>query len=181
LRTRRGKRVAAIKFAKRPTWISTVWLSVAILIVAAVVAPAEARKRKFAGEPVEEGIPDPANGDPMTLVISLNHQKIDVYRGTALLTSSGVSTGMGGYATKAGVFSILEKKRRHHSNIYSAAPMPWMQRLTWSGTALHAGVVPGYPASHGCIRLLFSFAPKLFQITTVGEHVVVAQEVSRPS
>jgi peptidoglycan hydrolase-like protein with peptidoglycan-binding domain len=87
---------------------------------------------------------------------------------------------MRGYATKAGVFSILEKKRRHHSNIYSAAPMPWMQRLTWSGTALHAGVVPGYPASHGCIRLLFSFAPKLFQITTVGEHVVVAQDSLTP-
>ena len=70
---------------------------------------------------------------------------------------------MRGYATKAGVFSILEKQRIHHSNIYSGAPMPWMNRITWSGTALHAGVVPGYPASHGCIRLPFSFAPKLFK------------------
>ncbi len=73
---------------------------------------------------------------------------------------------MPGHATKAGVFSILEKQRYHHSNIYSGAPMPWMNRITWSGTALHAGVVPGYPASHGCIRLPFSFAPKLFQMTT---------------
>ena len=175
LRTRCGNSVGAIKFAK-----STIWLSIAILIVAAVVAPAEARKRKFAKEPVEEKIADPANGEPITLVISLNHQKIDVYRGATLVTSSVVSTGMRGYPTKAGVFSILDKKRHHHSNIYSGAPMPWMQRLTWSGTALHAGVVPGYPASHGCIRLLFSFAPKLFKITTVGEHVVVAQDSLAP-
>jgi peptidoglycan hydrolase-like protein with peptidoglycan-binding domain len=68
----------------------------------------------------------------------------------------------------------------HHSNLYSGAPMPWMQRLTWSGTALHAGVVPGYPASHGCIRLPFSFAPKLFGITEVGEHVVVARDAVAP-
>ena len=68
----------------------------------------------------------------------------------------------------------------HHSNIYSGAPMPWMNRITWSGTALHAGVVPGYPASHGCIRLPFSFAPKLFQITTVGDNVVVARDRPAP-
>jgi peptidoglycan hydrolase-like protein with peptidoglycan-binding domain len=111
----------------------------------------------------------------MTVVVSLSNQKVDIYRGTTLVTSSKVSTGMRGYATKAGVFSILEKKRHHHSNLYSGAPMPYMQRMTWSGTALHAGVVPGYPASHGCIRLPFSFAPKLFKITTVGEHVVVAR------
>ena len=89
----------------------------------------------------------------MTIVVSLGNQKADVYRGTTLITSTSVSTGKRGYSTKAGVFSILEKRRRHYSNLYNGAPMPWMQRLTWSGTALHAGVVPGYPASHGCIRL----------------------------
>ena len=73
------------------------------------------------------------------------------------------------------MFSILEKRRYHHSNLFSGAPMPWMQRMTWTGTALHAGIVPGYPASHGCVRLPFSFAPKLFQMTNVGENVVVAQ------
>ena len=72
------------------------------------------------------------------------------------------------------MFSILEKRRYHRSNLYSGAPMPWMQRLTRSGTALHAGVVPGYPASHGCVRLPFSFAPKLFEMTAVGGNVVVA-------
>ena len=115
----------------------------------------------------------PPGLEPLTLVVSLREQKLDVYRGTGLVISSKVSSGKRGYDTKAGVFSILEKQRYHHSNLFSGAPMPWMQRLTWSGTALHAGIVPGYPASHGCVRLPFSFAPKLFQITTLGENVVV--------
>ena len=76
---------------------------------------------------------------------------------------------------QVGVFSILEKKRRHHSNLYSGAPMPFMQRLTRSGTALHAGAIPGYPASHGCVRLPYSFAPKLFEMTSVGQNVVVTR------
>jgi len=111
--------------------------------------------------------------DPLTMVVSLSQQKIDIYRGTTRVTTSKISSGKRGHETKIGVFSILEKRRYHRSNLYSDAPMPWMQRLTWSGTALHAGVVPGYPASHGCIRLPFSFAPKLFQLTSVGENVVV--------
>jgi len=119
--------------------------------------------------------------EPLTLVVSLRDQKIDVYRGTGLITSSKVSSGKRGHDTRAGVFSILEKRRHHHSNLYSGAPMPWMQRLTWTGTALHGGVVPGYPASHGCIRLPFSFAPKLFQMTTVGANVVVAGERVAPT
>ena len=158
------------------------WFGVAALAVATVALPADAQsKRKSAAKQVEDPIPDPANGQPMTLVVSLNQQKIDIYRGTTHVTTAGVSTGMRGYATKAGVFSIMEKKRHHRSNIYSGAPMPWMQRLTWSGTALHAGVLPGYPASHGCIRLPFSFAPKLFAITTKGDNVVVARDRVAPT
>jgi uncharacterized protein YjbI with pentapeptide repeats/lipoprotein-anchoring transpeptidase ErfK/SrfK len=121
-----------------------------------------------------------AQGDPILLSVSLNHQTIDVYRGTHLIASSKVSSGMPGHETKPGVFSILEKQRFHHSNIYSGAPMPWMQRLTRSGTALHAGAVPGYPASHGCIRLPFSFASKLFQMTAVGGNVLVANDQLAP-
>ncbi|MGH6825774.1 pentapeptide repeat-containing protein [Methyloceanibacter sp.] len=122
----------------------------------------------------------PAQGDPVLLSVSLNRQTIDVYRGAHLIASSRVSSGMPGHETKPGVFSILEKQRFHHSNIYSGAPMPWMQRLTRSGTALHAGAVPGYPASHGCIRLPFSFAPKLFQMTAVGGNVLVANDQLSP-
>src|SRR5262245_27707858 len=117
----------------------------------------------------------PTNADPLMLVVSLSQQRVEVYRGTELVTSAKISSGKPGYDTRAGVFSILEKARYHHSNLFSGAPMPWMQRMTWSGTALHAGVVPGYPASHGCVRLPFSFAPKLFRMTNVGENVIVAQ------
>jgi lipoprotein-anchoring transpeptidase ErfK/SrfK len=129
----------------------------------------------------EQKIPsDPAQGDPILISVSLNRQTLDVYRGAHLVASSKVSSGMPGHETKPGVFSILEKRRFHHSNIYSGAPMPWMQRLTRSGTALHAGAVPGYPASHGCIRLPFSFAPKLFQMTAVGGNVLVANDQLSP-
>ena len=159
-------------------WTSTTfltWLGVGALAVAIAAAPADAKKRKDGAAP-DDGIADLDKSEPMVLVVSLKQQKLDVYRGTTLVTTSQVSTGMPGHATKAGVFSILEKQRFHHSNIYSGAPMPFMNRITWSGTALHAGVVPGYPASHGCIRLPFSFAPKLFQITTVGDNVIVARD-----
>ena len=162
---------------------STFFALLGVAVLAAAVGaslPAEAGKRKNAAKPAEAALPDPADGEPMTLVVSLSSQKVDVYRGLTLITSSKVSTGMRGYATKAGVFSVLEKRRMHHSNLYSGAPMPWMNRITWSGTALHAGVVPGYPASHGCIRLPFSFAPKLFKITTVGDNVIVARDRPAP-
>ena len=149
-------------------------LGTVALMLTAADAPAEARKKRSPA--AEEPISDPANGEPLTIVVSLSDQKSDLYRGMTLIGSSKVSSGMPGYATKPGVFSILQKQRYHHSNMYSGAPMPWMQRLTRSGTALHAGVVPGYPASHGCIRLPFSFAPKLFQITSVGDHVLVASD-----
>src|SRR5262249_28866489 len=131
-------------------------------------------------ETTEQVAAAPEPGDPVLLSVSLNRQTIDVYRGTHLIASSKVSSGMPGHETKPGVFSILEKQRFHHSNIYSGAPMPWMQRLTRSGTALHAGAVPGYPASHGCIRLPFSFAPKLFQMTAVGGNVLVANDQLAP-
>ncbi len=133
-------------------------------------------------EKAEKGpaIVAPVGQDPLMLIVSLGKQKIDVYRGSALVASSKISSGAPGYDTRGGVFSILEKRRHHRSNLYSNAPMPWMQRMTWSGTALHGGVVPGYPASHGCVRLPFSFAPKLFQMTNVGENVVVAHDRVAP-
>jgi lipoprotein-anchoring transpeptidase ErfK/SrfK/peptidoglycan hydrolase-like protein with peptidoglycan-binding domain len=180
LRTQRMTGDAAIAVAKRASSTFFTLVGIAALAAAVATGPADAKKRKGNEKPAEAAIPDPDNGEPMTLVVSLGNQKVDIYRGTTLITSSSVSTGMRGHSTKAGVFSVLEKQRYHHSNIYSGAPMPWMQRLTWSGTALHAGVVPGYPASHGCIRLPFSFAPKLFGITTVGEHVVVSRDRPAP-
>jgi len=118
--------------------------------------------------------------DPMKLIVSLEKQQIHIYRGTELIKSSRVSTGKKGHSTPAGIFSILQKRRWHRSNIYSNAPMPYMQRLTWSGIALHAGHVPGYPASHGCIRLPRGFASRLFSSTRLGAQVIVTEEETAP-
>src|SRR5690606_8804076 len=91
-----------------------------------------------------------------------------------------ISSGQPGHRTPTGVFSILQKARYHESNIYSGAPMPFMQRLTWSGIALHAGQLPGYPASHGCIRLPYQFAQRLFGLTRIGARVVVSHDPVAP-
>jgi len=162
-------------------WATTTFLTtlgIAALSVALAVAPAEAKKQKA---PDDTGIADVDKSEPLFLVVSTGAQKVDVYRGTTLVTTSQVSTGMPAHPTFLGAFSIIEKQRWHHSNIYSGAPMPWMNRITWSGTALHAGVVPGYPASHGCIRLPYSFAPKLFDITSVGDNVVISRDRPVPA
>ncbi|MGE0231773.1 MAG: L,D-transpeptidase family protein [Flavobacteriaceae bacterium] len=122
----------------------------------------------------------PAPDEPLRLIVSLAEQRIDVYRGDALVSSSNVSTGQNGYDTPSGVYSILQKSKWHRSNIYSAAPMPFMQRLTWSGIALHEGNVSRPYASHGCIRLPRQFAMDLFQMTGIGTDVIVVAGDARP-
>ena len=114
------------------------------------------------------------NGAPVQIVVSLANQKMTVYEGTKPVATSRISSGQKGYETPSGIFSIIHKKRRHYSNIYHGAPMPFMQRLTWSGIALHEGKLPGYPASHGCIRLPRGFAGSLFRFTERRSHVVIA-------
>lgn len=180
LETQCVSRVRATQIAKEAARISLACLGIAALAALVATSPAEARKQKKATAP-EPSIVDVDNGEPLISVVSTGQQKIDIYRGTKLITSSAVSTGTAAYPTMIGAFSILEKRRHHHSNLYSNAPMPWMNRLTWSGTALHAGVVPGYPASHGCIRLLYSFAPKFFQMSSVGDNVVVSKGRPAPA
>lgn len=110
---------------------------------------------------------------PVVVVVSIPAQRADVYRNGVRIGSAPVSTGRPGYETPAGVYPILEKQREHYSNLYDDAPMPFMQRLTWSGVALHAGNLPGYPASHGCIRLPEEFAEALYSVTARGTVVVV--------
>ena len=107
------------------------------------------------------------------IVVSKAAQRMYVFKDGAPWASSPVSTGMRGHATPAGVFPILQKKVFHRSNIYSNAPMPFMQRLTWSGIAIHAGHLPGYPASHGCIRLPKTFARSLYNLTRATATTVV--------
>src|SRR5262245_16364064 len=172
------KETAAPAAAKRAS--STFVAGLGVAAIAAVVAAAPVYAKNQQARP-GAGIADVDNGEPLFLVVSTGSQKVDVYRGTSLLTTSQVSTGTAAHPTFLGAFSIIEKQRWHHSNIYSGAPMPWMNRITWSGTALHAGVVPGYPASHGCIRLPYSFAPKLYQITRIGDNVVISPNRPAPA
>lgn len=113
-------------------------------------------------------------------VVSLPDQHITVYDATGRIAQSRISSGKPGKRTPTGVFSVIGKKRFHRSNLYSGAPMPWMQRITWSGIALHAGVVPGYPASHGCIRLPKAFAPKLYSLTSMGARIIVSPGEVKP-
>jgi len=110
---------------------------------------------------------------PLMVLVSVPEQVMHVYRNGILIGRSTVSTGSKGHATPGGVFSILEKKQEHYSKKYDNAPMPNMQRLTWTGIAMHSGNLPGYPASHGCIRLPFDFSQLLFSATANGGTVVV--------
>ncbi|HEY0111858.1 MAG TPA: L,D-transpeptidase family protein [Allosphingosinicella sp.] len=113
--------------------------------------------------------------DGIEVVVSIPQQKAYVFEGGRLVASSPVSTGKRGHETPAGTFRILQKKVHHRSSKYDNAPMPYMQRLTNYGIALHAGALPGYPASHGCIRLPRSFARKLYNMTDMGTRVVVTK------
>jgi lipoprotein-anchoring transpeptidase ErfK/SrfK len=116
--------------------------------------------------------PKPPAG-PLIIVVSIGSQHVTVYDDGTPIMSGQVSTGMPGHPTPMGIFSVIQKDRYHHSNIYSGAPMPYMQRITWSGVAMHEGVVPGHPASHGCIRLTHDFAARLWTTTKMGVRVIV--------
>lgn len=118
---------------------------------------------------------------PLYIVVSRPDQKLTVYRGTDAVATSRVSTGKNGHITPTGIYSILQKARFHRSNKYSNAPMPFMQRITWSGIALHgSNSVPAYPASHGCIRLPPAFAKELYKMTGLGAHVVITNREVAP-
>jgi hypothetical protein len=144
-----------------------------------IAQTAAADTQTFALKPGEYlWMPELAPEGPLVIVISLPEQLAYVYRNGVRIGVSTVSTGKPGYETPTGVFTILQKQREHYSNLYDNAPMPFMQRLTWDGVALHAGKVPGYPASHGCVRLPYAFSEKLFGATSHGMTVVIANEAS---
>jgi hypothetical protein len=124
--------------------------------------------------------PDRSESGPIILIVSLPDQRVYVYRNGVRIAASTCSTGKLGHQTPTGVFKILQKDKNHHSSTYNNAPMPYMNRLTWSGVALHAGNLPGYPASHGCVRLPKEFAERLFGVTKLGMTVVIADDKSQP-
>jgi hypothetical protein len=125
--------------------------------------------------------PELAPQGPVVIVVSLPEQRAYVYRNGVRIGVSTVSSGKPGHETPTGVFTILEKRREHYSNLYDNAPMPFMQRLTWDGVALHAGRIPGYPASHGCVRLPDEFAKRLFDVTDFGITVIIVDDAGAPA
>jgi hypothetical protein len=136
--------------------------------------------RQTNSETTKSARPEPLPKGPLQIIISIEDQRLSLFDNGALIARSSVSTGTQGHPTPLGVFSVISKQRWHRSNIYSAAPMPYMQRITWSGIALHAGVVPGHPASHGCIRLKNDFAIRLFHLTKRGTRVIIAHGDVQP-
>src|SRR6267378_6707031 len=125
--------------------------------------------------------PEISPAGPVVVIVSLPEQRMYVYRNGVRIGRSTVSTGTKGHTTPTGMFTILQKKVRHESTIYKGAKMPHMQRLTWSGVALHAGYLPGYPASAGCVRMPVDFAAKLYSVTGLGTTVIIADHKSAPN
>ncbi len=138
----------------------------------------EAAQRLKAGEFL--WAPQVAPEGPVLLVVSLATQRAVIYRNGIPIGITTVSTGRPGHRTPTGIFTVLERDVEHYSSLYNSAPMPHMQRLTWGGVALHGGDLPGYPASHGCIRLPREFARLLFGVTRLGMTVVITNEASVP-
>jgi multidrug efflux pump subunit AcrA (membrane-fusion protein) len=140
-------------------------------------ADARSSRRESAIESVQTREP----GEPILAVVSLRDQKITVYDAKGWILRAPVSSGQKGRETPAGIFAVIQKDAEHHSNLYDDAYMPNMQRITWSGIALHGGPLPGYPASHGCVRLPFDFAASLFEVTDLGLRVIVAPAEVAPT
>ena len=168
----------------QPASLCTVPLIVTIAIAVTLVLPLSITSRSYAqahtkGREVAPLTPALKPGDyvwhpevapagPVVILVSLPDQLLYVYRNGLRIGRSTVSTGKPGKSTPTGVFTVLQKKVRHESSIYKGAQMPHMQRLTWTGIAIHAGNLPGYPASAGCVRLPVDFAASLYSVTTIG-------------
>ena len=160
------------------------WGSPAIVTLAAMVAivaltaGAAARQARPAA-PTEATAPREA-GEPIMAIVSIKSQKVTFYDADGWIFRAPVSTGTTGRETPAGVFALLEKDPDHHSSLYDDAWMPNMQRITWNGIALHGGPLPGYAASHGCVRMPYDFAESLFERTRIGMRVIIAPNDAAP-
>lgn len=162
-------------------WLTTTSVQAVALVSLLGLCNLPSVAREAPGATAIRWQPQLAPKGPVVVVVSLPAQRAEVYRNGIRIGTAPVSTGRPGYETPPGIYTILEKRREHFSNLYDDAPMPWMQRLTWDGIALHAGVVPGHPASHGCIRLPSSFAEALFEVTSRAGTVVVTDALQAPS
>ncbi|MFT3730697.1 MAG: L,D-transpeptidase family protein [Hyphomicrobium sp.] len=153
--------------------------ALAVMALSAALDTAEAGKRR--PRDIEDTPQDTLAGSPVMAIVSIKDQRVTIYDANGGTSTARVSSGRTGYETPVGVYSVLQKEEEHYSNLYDDASMPFMQRLTWSGVALHAGQLPGYPASHGCVRMPDSFAQRLFPQTKIGMRVIVAYDDTAPA
>ncbi len=157
------------------------WGPPAVVMLAALTAlTAEAAARQARPAPLTEATAPREAGEPIMAIVSIKAQKVTFYDAEGWIVRAPVSTGTTGRETPAGVFAILEKDPDHHSSLYDDAWMPNMQRLTWNGIALHGGPLPGYAASHGCVRMPYDFAEKLFDKTRIGMRVIISPDDAAP-
>jgi L,D-transpeptidase-like protein len=161
------------KSKRKPARMRSAHLAIAGLAML-IAAQDHAAAKSRANERAIESVASRAAGEPILAIVSLQSQHITIYDANGWMLRAPVSSGQKGRETPAGIFSVLEKEAEHYSNLYDDAFMPHMQRITWSGIALHGGVLPGHPASHGCIRLPYDFAEHLFDLTRPGLRVIVA-------
>lgn len=158
----------------------------AALLLAAAPVTAQGAKTSMPVETADSALKpgewiwsgDLAPEGPLLILVDLSAQLAHVYRNGVRIGVTTVSTGKKGHRTPTGVFTILQKNKDHKSNLYNNAPMPYMQRLTWDGIAIHAGNLPGYPASHGCVRMPIAFTEKLWTATKLGMTVIVADDAT---
>src|ERR1700751_2698971 len=153
---------------------------VALAVIAALTAlTAGAAARQARPAPTEATAPREA-GEPIMAIVSIKSQKVTFYDAEGWILRAPVSTGTTGRETPAGIFAVIEKDKDHHSTLYDDAWMPNMQRITWNGIALHGGPLPGYAASHGCVRMPYDFAEKLFDKTRIGMRVIISPNDAAP-
>ena len=163
--------------SRRP---SVLPFAAALVATLALSGPAAAKERKTSAKKDPYAVSERTPGDPVMAIVSLDDQRVTVYDADGPILRAPVSSGQTGYETPVGIYSVLQRNADHKSNIYEGAPMPHMQRITWSGVALHGGALPGYPASHGCVRLPYKFAERLFGLTELGMRVIVARDDVSP-
>jgi L,D-transpeptidase-like protein len=171
-----------MKPKRKRIWLKRIWLRSAHLAMAALMAALaalvatgdHAGARGGRSDRAVEVIEQRTAGEPVMAIVSLSSQRITVYDAKGWILRAPVSSGQKGRETPAGIYSVIQKEAEHYSNLYDDAYMPHMQRITWSGIALHGGALPGYPASHGCVRMPFDFAARLFDATRMGLRVIVA-------
>ena len=160
------------------------WGAPAIVTLAAMALfsalTTEAAARQARPAPVKEAVAPREAGEPIMAIVSIKSQQVTFYDADGWILRAPVSTGITGRETPAGVFAVIEKDKDHHSTMYDDAWMPNMQRITWNGIALHGGPLPGYAASHGCVRMPYGFAEKLFDTTWIGMRVVISPNDAAP-